>query len=66
MLLTKNFVNQSLLAQSRFGPMIREASDPEIHREIKESSGSTDYENVKVLVVDDNFFCSLSVSTQLN
>ena len=24
-----------------------------------------DYENVKVLVVDDNFFCSLSVSTQL-
>lgn len=43
----------------------REASDPEIHKDMKESSGSIDYKNVKVLIVDDNFFCSLSVSSQL-
>lgn len=66
MLITKNLVNASLQAQSRYGPTIHENSDPEVIKEVKESSGSIDYENVKVLVVDDNFFCSMSVSTQLN
>ena len=35
----------------------REACDPEIHKDQETISSS----NTKVLVVDDNFFCAMSV-----
>lgn len=40
----------------------QEARDPEVHGTGQETISSS---NTKVLVVDDNFFCGLSVTTQL-
>ena len=55
-LITKNIVEKSLADAPKFGLLnnYREANDPEN----KIDSKST---NVQVLVVDDNFFCSIAV-----
>ena len=59
MLITKNIVEKSLADAPKFGLLneYREANDPEGHN----TNDSKSYSNVQVLVVDDNFFCSIAV-----
>lgn len=58
-LITKLLVEKSLKESAKLGLLneVREANDPEMPRD----SDPKSYDNIKVLIVDDNFFCSIAV-----